>query len=295
MLADVERGLWHPRPADVRGGPDVATFHEFASEWFEAPAAEASWRENTSSTTMAARPITCCRSSPATARATSDRRGRPLPPAKVARASCRATSINKTITRLGQILDVAVEYELSAATRRGQAHVGSSREAAAAWLDAPSRSRRCSTRPASSTPRRGSTGARPAARDPGDARLRRPADRRSPRAALARRRPGGRPAAGRRLEDGRRHPRGRSAPSSATSCGAQGRVPRSPSPTTSSSRPRRAPRPRQRPQPGPHPRSSARTSSCRGGAAAAPGGPDAHTLRHTYASLLFAIGEDART
>ena len=47
-----------------------------------------------------------------------------------------AVSINKTITRLGQILEVAVEYELITATRRAASAGGRRRRRPApVWLD----------------------------------------------------------------------------------------------------------------------------------------------------------------
>jgi integrase len=46
VLADVERGIWKPRERQVPDAPpEVPTFHEFASEWFED--AEAGWSEST--------------------------------------------------------------------------------------------------------------------------------------------------------------------------------------------------------------------------------------------------------
>jgi len=142
VMADVERGAWrppHPEPAaDVNPDP---TFHEFASEWFEATKGE--WREKTRLdyewqltchllpffrdhrlSQITAREIDRYRQGKVaegqTIRAAAaegkpvieeyvDKRGRKH---QRPRRPLSATSINKTITRLGQILEVAVEYGL---------------------------------------------------------------------------------------------------------------------------------------------------------------------------------------
>ena len=146
-LADVERGIWHPpdrTPTPALVLPADPTFHEFASQWYHAN--EGSWRPKTrvdyqwqlsshllpffkdhrlSQITVAevdrykaakVREATK-RTEARTAWETllknetdpaKRREMRRLAPA----GRLSATSINKTITRLAQILEVAVEYEL---------------------------------------------------------------------------------------------------------------------------------------------------------------------------------------
>jgi integrase len=142
ILADVRRGIWSPnRPEPAPVVNAEPTFHEFASEWFEA--SKHQWRQNTvldyawqltchllpffkdhllSEITIAEvdryrqhklAEANAVRAAVQTGKPlrekykgtegrTHERRRRPL----------SATSINKTITRLAQILEVAVEYGL---------------------------------------------------------------------------------------------------------------------------------------------------------------------------------------
>ena len=108
----------HRTPTPAPEPAKDPTFHEFASEWFEAN--EGAWRPNdTRGLRMAAHRTICCRSSRShqlsqITIAEVDR----YRAAKVREGVLSATSINKTITRLAQILEVAVEYELSTGTRR---------------------------------------------------------------------------------------------------------------------------------------------------------------------------------
>jgi integrase len=112
LLADIERGIWRPptaQPAPVEP-VEVPTFHQFASEWFEAHKAE--WRPNTRVdygwqlsnhllpyfaghrlTEITIEEVDRYRSF------------------KVREGVLSPASINKTITRLGQILELAKEYK----------------------------------------------------------------------------------------------------------------------------------------------------------------------------------------
>ncbi len=109
VLADVRRGIWrppHPEPAPVD-----PNFHEFASEWFEANKGE--WRPNTRvdygwQLTNHLLPFFRGHRLSQITIAEVDR----YRAAKVREGVLSATSINKTITRLAQILEVAVEYEM---------------------------------------------------------------------------------------------------------------------------------------------------------------------------------------
>jgi integrase len=114
VLADVRRGIWRP-PApplqvDVESDP---TFHKFASEWFNAHGGE--WAPNTvldykwQLRNHLLPFFAGHRLSQITIVEVDRYRQR-----KVDEASLSAESINKTITRLGQILEVAVEYDLIA-------------------------------------------------------------------------------------------------------------------------------------------------------------------------------------
>jgi integrase len=168
VLADVRRGLW--RPPQPEPAPEVdrdETFHEFASRWFEATKDE--WRPKTrldyawqlsnhllpffghhrlSQITIAEvdRYRQAKVSEARTVRAAAaedkplfdeyvDKRGRMH---RRPRRALSATSINKTITRLGQILEVAVEYGLIEANpAKGRRRRLKSQKAAAVWLDRP--------------------------------------------------------------------------------------------------------------------------------------------------------------
>jgi integrase len=114
VLADVRRGIWRP-PApspqvEVESDP---TFHRFASEWFNAHRGE--WAPNTVldyewQLRNHLLPFFAGHTLSQITIAEVDRYRQ----SKVEEASLSAESINKTITRLGQILEVAVEYELAA-------------------------------------------------------------------------------------------------------------------------------------------------------------------------------------
>jgi integrase len=111
VLADVRRNIWRPaerEPVAEEPRPEP-TFHEFASEWFEANKGE--WRENTRldyhwQLTHHLLPFFARRRLSAITVEEVDRYRHE----KVREAKLSATSINKTITRLGQVLEVAVEY-----------------------------------------------------------------------------------------------------------------------------------------------------------------------------------------
>jgi len=113
VLADVRRGLWHPPTHQTVQPPQDPTFHEFASAWL----AEISpgLRPNTRldycwQLTHHLLPFFAAHRLRDITVAEVDR----YRAFKVAEGSLGATSINKTLTRLGQILDVAEERELIA-------------------------------------------------------------------------------------------------------------------------------------------------------------------------------------
>jgi integrase len=168
VLADVRRGIW--RPADPTPKSDIGrdpTFHEFSSRWFESTKGE--WRKKTqldykwqlsnhllpffknhhlSQITIAevdryrqakvaeARAIQAAAANgqPLTDEYV-DKRGRQH---RRPRRALSVASINKTITRLGQILEVAVEYGLIAAnSAKGRRRRLKPQKAPPVWLDRP--------------------------------------------------------------------------------------------------------------------------------------------------------------
>ena len=112
VLADIERGIW--RPAEQAPAPEIReepTFHVFASEWFERHRPE--WRENTVNDYRWALThhlipfFTAHRLAEITV-AEVDR----FKAAKLAEGKIGPSQINKCLTRLAQILEEAIEYEL---------------------------------------------------------------------------------------------------------------------------------------------------------------------------------------
>jgi integrase len=114
VLADVRRGIWRPpdrQPAPAPVVPADPTFHEFASQWFEAN--EGAWRPKTRvdygwQLSNHLLPFFQRHRLSQITIAEVDR----YRAAKVREAVLSPASINKTITRLAQILEVAVEYEM---------------------------------------------------------------------------------------------------------------------------------------------------------------------------------------
>jgi integrase len=137
-LADVERGIWRPPDREPLPAPEPAkdpTFHEFSSQWFEAN--EGAWRPNTRvdygwQLSNHLLPFFARHRLSQITIAEVDR----YRAAKVRERVLSATSINKTITRLAQILEVAVEYRLidSNPAKGKRRRVKASRPAPV-WLD----------------------------------------------------------------------------------------------------------------------------------------------------------------
>jgi len=118
-LADVRRGIWRPAVAEVvEPLPEVPTFHVFASEWFERQTIEGGRRGTGLS--AAGRDDLRWRLSSHLLPAFASRRLDQITVedvdryrlAKVREGNLGATSINKTLTTLAAILETAVEYEL---------------------------------------------------------------------------------------------------------------------------------------------------------------------------------------
>ena len=112
-MADVERGLWTPTPTTLASAPDAPTFHEFASEWMAAKSREVreatvldySWQLSNHLL-----PFFHAHQLADVTVAEVDR----YREFKVREGALSIESINKTITRLGQILAVAEERDLIA-------------------------------------------------------------------------------------------------------------------------------------------------------------------------------------
>jgi integrase len=113
VLADVERGLWAPDVARAAEAPASPTFHEFASDWLharrpelrESTLADYSWQLSNHLL-----PFFHRHRLPQITVAEVDR----YRDFKVRERVLSPESINKTITRLGQILAVAEERDLIA-------------------------------------------------------------------------------------------------------------------------------------------------------------------------------------
>lgn len=135
ILADVRRGRWRPAESAVPDEPrEMPSFHEFASEWFEATKGE--WRPKTQrdyqwQLSNHLLPFFKTHRLSQITIAEVDRYRH----AQV-RGTLSATSINKTITRLAQILEVAVEYGLIAANpAKGRRRRLKAVQAVPVWLD----------------------------------------------------------------------------------------------------------------------------------------------------------------
>ena len=116
VLADVRRGIWVPprrEPPPTHEPQSEPTFHEFASQWFESHAPE--WRESTRldyrwQLELHLLPFFARhRLSEITVEEVDRFRAE-----KVREGRLSPTSINKLLTRLAQVLELAVEYELIA-------------------------------------------------------------------------------------------------------------------------------------------------------------------------------------
>lgn len=133
-LSDVERGIWKP-PAEAVAPDSDPTFHEFASEWFESSKGE--WREGTQldyQWQLSHHLLPFFRDHRLSQITIAEvDRYRTL---KVRQGGLSATTINKTITRLSQVLEVAVEYELiDRNTAKGKRRRLKGAKPAPVWLD----------------------------------------------------------------------------------------------------------------------------------------------------------------
>lgn len=137
VLADVRRGVWkapEPEPAPVLEWDP--TFHDFASDWYDAR--EAQWRPKTREDYLWALSYHLLpffqhhRLSQITEREV-DRDAT----AKLKQGRLSAASINKTLVRLAQILELAVEYQMidRNPAARGRNRRLKATRGAAVWLD----------------------------------------------------------------------------------------------------------------------------------------------------------------
>jgi integrase len=119
ILADVRRGIWRPPVAEIPQAPrEMPTFHEFATAWFERQRVEGGRRGNglSDTGTAALRWVLSNHLLPAFASRRLDQitvedvdRYRL---AKVRAGKLGVASINKTLATLAAVLETAVEYEL---------------------------------------------------------------------------------------------------------------------------------------------------------------------------------------
>jgi len=110
VLADVERGIWQPHsPAPVEAPEDVPTFHSFASEWMAARRPELRPRTIKDYEWALSYHLLPFFKSFLVSQITVADVDR-YKAAKVKEGKLAAAQINKTLKRLSQILDVAVDY-----------------------------------------------------------------------------------------------------------------------------------------------------------------------------------------
>jgi integrase len=137
VLADVRRGIWRPFEATQANEPaEEPTFHAFASEWFDGQSSEglaentlAQYRWELSSHLL---PFFASHRLSEITIAEVDRYRQQ----KVREDTLSATSINKTIMRLAQILEVALERELIQRNpARGRRRRLKQRAPERTWLD----------------------------------------------------------------------------------------------------------------------------------------------------------------
>ncbi len=138
ILADVRRGLWKPPlPNPALLPPEDPTFHRFASDWFEAHRRE--WRPNTIvdylwQLSHHLLPFFHAHRLGQITIAEVDRYRNE----KVREGMISPTSINKTITRLAQILEEAVEYGMIPSNpAKGRRRRLRTTQPAPVWLDGP--------------------------------------------------------------------------------------------------------------------------------------------------------------
>ena len=109
VLADVERGIWRPHePEPVDGPTEVPTFHQFSSRWLDARRGELRPRTVADyewALSYHLLPFFARYSIDAITVEDVDR----YRAAKVREGRLTANIINKTLTRLAQVLEVAVE------------------------------------------------------------------------------------------------------------------------------------------------------------------------------------------
>src|SRR3954467_2715342 len=120
VLADVRRGVWRPHPPAVQAPEPEPTFHEFSSEWFAQhepglrPRTRDDYRWALSQHLLPF--FAKHRLSAITVEEVDRYRAHQLRAGKLS-----ANTLNKTITRLAQVLEVAVEYGyLTANPARGR-------------------------------------------------------------------------------------------------------------------------------------------------------------------------------
>jgi integrase len=112
VLADVRRGIWHPPEPELPESDEPKrepTFHQFASEWYESRRGEWSGRTPEDYKWALTHHLLPFFSSHRLSEVSVEEVDR-YRTTKVREGRLGANCINKTLTRLGQIMEVAVEY-----------------------------------------------------------------------------------------------------------------------------------------------------------------------------------------
>lgn len=113
VLADVERGIWQPhRPEAAEPPVEIPTFHEFASEWLDGRAGELRPRTVDDYKWALSHHLLPHLAGHRLDQITVVEVDR-YKAAKLREGKLGAAQINKTLKLLAQILDVAIEYELT--------------------------------------------------------------------------------------------------------------------------------------------------------------------------------------
>jgi integrase len=112
ILADVRRGLWRPVTTEPEPPRRVPTFHEFASEWYAGKAQEGLGERTLEDYTWALSYHLLPYFGEMTLSQITKRDVDAYKAFKATDGVLGANTINKTLTRLAQILELAVEYEL---------------------------------------------------------------------------------------------------------------------------------------------------------------------------------------
>ncbi len=134
VLADVRRGVWRPGPPPVEQRPEPS-FHEFASEWFDRHRQELRPRTREDYQWALTHHLLPFFAKHRLSQITIEEVDR-YRAHKLREGALAANTLNKTITRLAQVLEVAVEYGyLSANPARGRRRRAKATTPQRSWLE----------------------------------------------------------------------------------------------------------------------------------------------------------------